>query len=86
MSKSPYGNSNLYMTTREFAELVINALEEQNYFKADEIAHPGDIAFAFTTVGETIGTTMSWAITQEFYANQNSKKAVMESKDLKKND
>jgi len=65
MSKSKYGNSNLYMTTREFADLVIEVLHEQNYFKKDDTAHPGDICFAFSTISETIGAAMSWAIQQE---------------------
>lgn len=82
MSKSKYGNSNLYMTTREFADLVIQALEEQNYFKSDETAHPGDIAIAFSTVGETIGTAMSWAIKNEH--DIKSKNAVMTTGNLKK--
>lgn len=82
MSKSKYGNSNLYMNTREFADLVINALEEQNYFKKDDVAHPQDIAYAFSTVGETIGTAMSWAIKEEHTGN--NKQAVMTPKNLKK--
>lgn len=84
MSKSKYGNSNLYMTTREFADLVVAALEAQNYFKKDDVAHPQDIAYAFTTVGETIGTTMSWAIGEEHRGNK--KEAVMKAGDLKKSD
>lgn len=82
MSKSKYGNSNLYMTTREFADLVIQALEEQNYFKSGETAHPGDIAIAFSTVGETVGTTMSWAIKQEHESTK--KNAVMQTGNLRK--
>lgn len=82
MSKSKYGNSNLYMTTREFADLVVDALHEQNYFKRDDVAHPGDIAIAFSTVGETIGTAISWAIKQE--ANYKKKNAVMSGGDLMK--
>lgn len=82
MSKSKYGNSSLYMTTREFADLVIQALEEQNYFKSGETAHPGDIAIAFSTVGETIGTTMSWAIKQEHELTK--KNAVMQTGNLRK--
>lgn len=65
MSKSKYGNSNLYMTTREFADMVIDALDEQNYFKKDDVAHPYDIAVSFTSIGETIGKVMEWAIKQE---------------------
>lgn len=81
MSKSKYNNSPLYMNTREFADLVIQALHEQNYFKNDDVAHPHDIAIAFSTVAETIGTTMSWAISQE---HKNKKNAVMQTGDLRK--
>ena len=82
MSKSKYGNSNLYMTTREFADLVVEALGEQNYFKHDDAAHPYDIAIAFSTVGETIGTAMQWAIKQEA---DYRKEAVMKTGSLRKN-
>lgn len=81
MSKSRYGDSGLYMTTREFADLVIEALNDQNYFKKDDIAHPQDIAYAFTTVGETIGKAMEWAIQEE---HKFRKQAVMKPMDLKK--
>lgn len=81
MSKSKYNGSPLYMNTREFADLVIQALHEQNYFKNDDVVHPGDIAIAFSTVAETIGTTMSWAISQE---HKNKKNAVMQTGDLSK--
>ena len=81
MSKSKYGNSNLYMTTDEFAKMVVDALDEQNYFKRGDAAHPHDIAMAFTTVGETIGIAMSWAIKQE---HEFHKEAVMKPTNLKK--
>lgn len=86
MSKSKFGNSNLYMTTREFADLVVDALHEQNYFKYSDTAHPQDIAFAFTTVGETIGAAMNWAIKQEHDAVKDGKikRGLNEPKDLKK--
>jgi hypothetical protein len=82
MSKSKYGDSNLYMTTREFADLVVEALNEQKYFKHDEVAHPQDIAYAFSTVGETIGSALYWAIKQEHESNK--KNAVMQTGNLKK--
>lgn len=85
MSKSKFGGSNLYMTTKEFADLVITALEEQNYFKKDYPAHPQDIAYAFSTVGETIGAAMNWAIKQEHEAKKELKEAVMKTGDLSKN-
>lgn len=86
MSKSSYGHSNLYMNTRDFAELVINALHDQEYFKSDEIAHPQDIAFAFSTVAETIGSAMAWAISEESKMRKkiNEKRGVMETGNLRK--
>lgn len=82
MSKAKYGDSSLHMTTREFADLVVEALHEQNYFKRDDVAHPGDICYAFSSVAETIGTAMSWAISQEY---KYKKDAVMKTGDLRKN-
>jgi hypothetical protein len=85
VSKPKYGNSNLYMTPREFADLVVEALYEQSYFKEDEVAHPGDIAIAFSTVGETVGTTMSWAIRNEKISNVSQEKlGYMQTGSLKK--
>lgn len=81
MSKSKFGNSNFYMTTQEFADLVVEALHEQNYFKHDDVAHPGDIAIAFSTVGETIGTAITWAIKEE---HKFRKEAIMKPTDLRK--
>lgn len=81
--KSTYGHSQLHMTTDEFAKLVVDALDEQNYFKKGETAHPADIATAFTTVGETIGAAMTWAIRQEAEV---FKQAMMVPKNLKKSD
>lgn len=87
MSKSKYGNSDLYMTPREFADLVLRSLDEQSYFGKDDVAHPEDIANAFSTVGCTIGTTMSWAISEEHRTPVVSEKknAVMQTGNLKKN-
>jgi len=82
MSKSKHGDSNLYMTTREFADLVVEALNEQNYFKHGDVAHPQDIAYAFSTVGETIGSALYWAIKQEHESSK--KNAVMQTGNLRK--
>jgi len=75
-------SNNLYMTTQEFAELVVDALDAQDYFKKETPAHPEDIAIAFATVSETIGAAMSWAISKD---HQRKKKAMMESTTLSKN-
>jgi hypothetical protein len=75
--------SNLYMTTEEFAQLVVNALDDQNYFKKGTKAHPEDLAMAFSTVAETIGSAMTWAITKEHEVKK--KQAVMRTSTLAKN-
>ena len=85
MSKSKFGNSNLYMTTREFADLVINALEDQGYFNKSESYHPQDIAVSFATIGDAVGTAMQWAIKQEHNVNKELKEAVMKTGNLSKN-
>lgn len=72
------------MTTREFANLVLQSLEDQGYFKEGEVAHPADIASAFSAVGETIGTTMSWAISAQHSASIEEKKAMMQAENLQK--
>jgi len=63
--------SSLYMTTEEFAALVVDALNEQNYFKRGSKHHPYDIAISFATVGESIGLAMSWAISKEHKIKKN---------------
>ena len=77
--------SNLYMTTEEFAALVVEALHEQNYFKRESKNHPYDIAISFATVGESIGTAMSWAISKEHEAKKGLKEAMMKTGNLSKN-
>jgi hypothetical protein len=77
--------SNLYMTTEEFAAIVVDALHEQNYFKKSSKNHPQDIAISFATVGESIGVALSWAISKEHQAKKDLKEAVMHTGNLSKN-
>lgn len=89
MGKSKYGNSNLYMTPRQLADLVIETMEEQEYFKADETAHPEDIAATMAIVAQTVGAALSWAITEEHKALkegkiQEPKQAYMKTTTLRK--
>lgn len=76
--------SNLYMTTEEFAKMVIDAMDEQNYFKKGTKHHPQDIAYTFTTVAETIGQALYWAIQREADVEKQKKNAVMKPTNLKK--
>jgi hypothetical protein len=71
-----------YMTTDEFAELVVNALEVTNHFKRGEKNHPEDIVVAFVTAAETIAIGAGAAGKKVWAAE---KKAVMETGNLRKN-
>jgi hypothetical protein len=42
------------MTTEEFSDLIVNALETTNHFKKGERVHPEDIVAAFVTHAEAI--------------------------------
>ena len=77
-------NNNLpdwYMTTQEFADLVVQSLETSNHFKRHERAHPEDIVIAFVSHAEAIAIGAG-AVGKKMYKKKN---AVMETKDLKKN-
>lgn len=50
----------LYMTTREFADLVVKSLEDQAYFKPTDVCHPEDLSSAFNMMSSTIATALSW--------------------------
>jgi len=76
--------SNLYMTTEEFAAMIVDTLDDQNYFKKGSKNHPADIVHAFITTAETIGTAMEWAIDQQSAAKLKEKLGVMSGGDLNK--
>jgi hypothetical protein len=79
--------SNLYMTTEEFADMIVQALHDQNYFKKDSKNHPGDIVIAFTSAAESIASALEWAIGREHEVkkNQERKQAMMRTTTLAKN-
>lgn len=74
--------SNLYMTTEEFAAMIVDALHEQNYFKRGQKSHPGDIVLAFTSTAESIAAALEWAIGKEADVK---KQAMMKTTTLSKN-
>lgn len=79
--------SNLYMTTEEFADMVVQALHDQDYFKKGSKHHPGDIVISFVSAAESIGAALEWAISKEFQVKkeQEGKQAMMRTKTLAKN-
>lgn len=81
--------SSLYMSTEEFAELIVTALHEQDYFKRGTKHHPEDIAYSFTSISESMATALSWAISKECEnkrSQDQDKSAVMRPSNLKKKD
>lgn len=50
-----------YMTTEEFAELVVSSLEQTGHFNRNEQVHPEDIVVAFTTQAEAIALGAGFA-------------------------
>lgn len=89
-------NTPWYVTPQEFADLVVETMEEIGYFKADEFHHPEDICISFQTVSEALAKGMGYAgrrvfdaeqkskITNEYLDSLKEKAAMMEPKNLKK--
>jgi len=74
-----------YLTPQEFANIIIDSLEENNYFKRDEKAHPVDIESAFSTTASAVAHAID-AVGKKIYdAEKAGKKAMMMPKDLNKN-
>lgn len=77
--------SNLYMTTEEFAAMIVDTLHDQNYFKKGKKNHPSDIAISFVSTAETIAATMEWAIKKVHDINLDQKMALLRTGNLSKN-
>ena len=73
------------MTTEEFAAMIVDTLDEQNYFKKGKKNHPSDMVISFVSTAETIATTMEWAIKKVQDINLAQKKGIMSNGDLYKN-
>ena len=77
-----------YVTPQEFADLVVETMEEIGYFKADEFNHPEDILVSFESVSHAIAAGMGYAGRRVWAAEDAAKKkmkqAMMQANDLKK--
>jgi chaperonin GroEL (HSP60 family) len=74
-----------YLTPQEFAEIIVDSLEDNNYFKRDEKAHPVDIEAAFSTTANAIAHAIDAVGKKIHDAEKTDKKAMMIPKDLNKN-
>lgn len=77
--------NNLYMTTEEFAAIIVDTLDEQGYFKKGRKNHPSDMAASFVSTAETVAAAMEWAIRKVHDINLSQKVAMMKTGDLSKN-
>lgn len=74
-----------YVTPKEFADLVVETMEELEYFKSDEIVHPEDLYFTMNIVSESLAKGMSHAGKKVWESEKkNKKEAVMMPKDIMK--
>lgn len=64
---------NWYMTTQEFADLVVDTLEDSGYFKKTDLCHPEDIVVAFTSVAEAIAKGAGF-VGRKVHKNENRTK------------
>lgn len=71
-----------YLTVEEFANLVVQSLEETNHFKRGERAHPEDIGIAFATHAAAIAVGAG-AMARKMFESSN-KNAVMQTGNIKK--
>lgn len=70
---------NWYLSTSEFAALVVTAIEEAGFFKRNDAAHPEDISNAFATVAPSV------ALGIEFVGKKiHAKNAYMQTGNLSK--
>lgn len=76
-----------YLTPQEFADIIVDSLENNNYFKRNEKAHPVDIEAAFSTTASAVATAID-AIGKKMHEENNrtnsEKHAMMQPKDLRK--
>lgn len=78
-----------YVTPQEFADLIVETMEELHYFKADEFCHPEDIMITFQVVSEALAKGMGYAgkrvwEAEKIKAERSNKAAMMTPKNLKK--
>jgi hypothetical protein len=74
-----------YLTPQEFADIIVSSLEDNNYFKHDEKAHPVDICAAFSTTASAVALAIDAVGKKMHEADKADKKAMMTPKDLQKN-
>lgn len=85
-----FKNPDWYVTPQEFADLVVETMEEIGYFKPDEFHHPEDICISFQTVSQALAMGMGYAGKRVFDAHKKQegldrlKETLMKPSNLKK--
>jgi len=58
-------DNKFYMTPQEFADLIVDTLEDGNLFKRDQKTHPIDLEASFSTVAFAIANGI-YAISKKY--------------------
>lgn len=74
--------NNFFLTTKEFSEVVVNAIVANNYYSENEMVHPEDLAEIFATTARTIGVSLSDIGRRN---RTTPKRAMMQTTSLRKN-
>lgn len=74
-----------YLTPQEFADIIVDSLEDNNYFKRNEKAHPSDIEVAFSTTASAMAHAIEVIGKKINQEQRGSKQAMMKPSDLTKN-
>jgi hypothetical protein len=73
-----------YVTPQEFANLIVLTLDENDYFKSNEKAHPQDIETMFSVTAKAIADGIAYAGFKLSESKANKKNALLTPKTLLK--
>jgi hypothetical protein len=73
-----------YVTPQEFADLIVLTLDENDYFKSNEKAHPQDIETMFSVTAKAIADGIAYAGFKLSQKNTQKKNALLTPRSLLK--
>ena len=79
-----YEHPEWYMTSQEFADLIVLTLEENDYFKRSQKAHPQDIEYIFSVTAKAIAQGVVYAGDKTSKLTLKDKEALLTPKNLLK--
>lgn len=79
-------NKLVYMTSEEFADLIVDCLDDSGYFKRDQKAHPEDMYYAFESVAKSIAFSMAYLQSKIIREQAKNFNTMLNATDLQKED